>query len=151
MAKNITLSIPEDVANQMDSMPEVNWSSVARTSITQYIELRKNPDMSALMEKLQKQKGEEYVAGRKKAEEIADKFGYRVLDVVLKKYWKDIEGIEEMEMRGIELEPWQVEPTREDALQKILIERNLVEKDVSAEFVKGLRDRLVEIERALPE
>lgn len=150
MTKNITLSIPEEVAEQMDSMPEVNWSSVARTSITQYIELRKNPDMSALMEKLQKQKGEEYIAGRKKAEEIVDKFGYRILDIVIKKYWKDIEGIEEMDMRGIETEPWVVDLTREDVLQKILVERNLIEKDASTEFLKGLRERIVEIERALP-
>ncbi len=128
----------------------MSWSNVAKTGIVQYLELRKNPDMTALIQKLQKQKGEEYMAGRKKAEEIADKFGYRVLDIVLKKYMKAVEDIGEMEMTGGPQAPWELMPTREDALQKIMTEKNLVDSDVSTEFMKGLRDRLIEIESALP-
>lgn len=151
MTKNITLAIPDDIAIEMEAMPEVNWSSVARTSIIQYIEMRKNPDISALIEKLQTQKSQEYVLGRKKAEEILDKNGYRMLNVILRKYWKATESIEEMDITGYDPDPWIVVPTREDELQKILAGMNLIENDLSMEFLKGLRERLLEINSALPD
>jgi hypothetical protein len=149
VVKNITLSIPEDVASEMDSMPEVNWSSVARTSIVHYIEMRKNPDITGLIEKLRAQKSQEYMLGRKKAEEILDQQGYRILNVILRKYWKAIEGIEEMDTVGYEPEPWVVMPTREDELQKILAEMGLVEKDLSMDFLRGLKERILEIDNSL--
>jgi len=150
MTRNITLGLPDDVGNQMDAYPEVSWSNVAKTGIIQYLELRKNPDMTDLIQKLQKQKGEEYVAGRKKAEEIAEKFGYRVIDVVLQRYWKAVEMIGEMENTGGPQTPWELMPTVEDELQKILKEKKVIDEDASTEFIKGLRDRLIEIDAALP-
>lgn len=134
----------------MEAMPEVNWSSVARTSIMQYIEMRKNPDISGLIEKLQTQKSQEYVLGRKKAEEILDKNGYRMLNVILRKYEKAIEDIEEMDITGYDPNPWVVVPTREDKLQEVLAEMKLIENDLSFEFLKGLKERLLEINHALP-
>ena len=150
MTKNITLSIPDEIANQMDSMPEVNWSSVARTSITQYIEMRKNPDITALIEKLQAQKSQEFISGRRKVEEILDKNGYRMLDTIMRKYWKAIEGIVEMEETGYDPPPWESIPTREAELQKILVELNQIENNVSMEYLKGLKERLLEVYHALP-
>ncbi|MEW5897259.1 MAG: hypothetical protein AB1668_06190 [Nanoarchaeota archaeon] len=32
---SITLSVPEDVKQEMDSFPEINWSAVAREAIQQ--------------------------------------------------------------------------------------------------------------------
>lgn len=32
---NITLSIPDDLKEEMEKFPEINWSEVARTSIRQ--------------------------------------------------------------------------------------------------------------------
>jgi len=34
---NITLSIPENLKEEMEEFPEINWSEVARTSIKQKI------------------------------------------------------------------------------------------------------------------
>ncbi len=150
MTRNITLGLPDDVGNQMDAYPEVSWSNVAKTGIIQYLELRKNPDMSPLLDKLQKQKGEEYVEGRKKAEEIAEKSGYRMLDILMKKYWKACSSIDAMEMTGYTPDPWESIPTPEAEFQRLLIELKVIETDVSTEFAKGMRDRLVEIEKALP-
>ncbi|HVP17250.1 MAG TPA: hypothetical protein VMT42_07775 [candidate division Zixibacteria bacterium] len=149
MAKNITLALPDVLANQMEKMPEVNWSAVAKTCIQQYIELRKNPDMSSLLEKLVKQKGEEYVNGRKKADELANELGYKGLNVLLRKYWKKREPVEAEEATGGPAEPWVTLPSQEDTLQEVLSENNLVKTEASDEFLKGLRERLSEIEKAL--
>lgn len=32
---NLTLSIPEDLKKEMDSMPEINWSEIARKAISE--------------------------------------------------------------------------------------------------------------------
>ena len=148
MPKNITLSISDDVAIQMESMPEINWSAVAKNSIRQYIEVRKNPDISEMLEKLRKQQGEEYVNGRKRADEIAGTCGYRVLDSIVKKYIRKVQDQDEREFtRGIE--PWESVPTSEEIIQALLFDKKLIDDDVSTEYLKGLRDRLIEIENAL--
>lgn len=38
---NITLSIPEDLKKDMDSMKEINWSEIARAAIKQRLLLLK--------------------------------------------------------------------------------------------------------------
>lgn len=148
MAKNITLSVPDEVANEMTSMPEINWSAVAKASIIQYIENRKHPDISKLLEKLSKQKSEEYVSGRKRADEIADKFGYSRIDIILRKYYTKLETIQEMSMTGPSA-PWESVPTPEEEMQKILLSTKTVDIEVSTEFLKGITDRLIEIDALL--
>jgi hypothetical protein len=44
MSKNITLSLPNDVAAAMKDYPEVNWSAIARAAIINYIYNRKASD-----------------------------------------------------------------------------------------------------------
>jgi len=148
MTKNITLSVSDDVASQMEAMPEVNWSSVARTCIMQYIEVRKNPDISSLLEKLQKQKGEEYVNGRRKADDIVNDLGYSRLNLLMKKYNKKMDEITEQEIRGPEA-PWERLSSSEDIIQTLLVESKLINDDVSDAFLRGLKERLLEIEKAL--
>ena len=149
MPKNITLSVSDEVANQMDTMPEVNWSAVARTCIMQYIEVRKNPDISSLLEKLQKQKGEEYMSGRRKADDIANDLGYSGLNLLMKKYSKKMDEVTEQEITGAELLPWETLPSPEGIIQALLSENKLINNDVSDAFLKGLKERLLEIEKAL--
>lgn len=149
MAKNITLSLPDDLADQMEKIPEVNWSAVAKGCIKQYIEVRNSPDLSAIVERLQKQKGEEYVNGRKRADEIANEIGYKGLNVLWKKYWKKREPIDEIEATGGPPEPWVSIPSEEDTMQEVLSESNLIKTDASDEFLKGLKERLSEIEKVL--
>jgi hypothetical protein len=151
MPKNITLAISDDIANEMETMPEVNWSSVARTCITQYIELRKKPDIAPLLEKLQKQKGEEYVNGRKKADSIAEDLGYAGLNVLMKKYRKEDNETEEWRLMGQDpSRPWEVPPSPEDIMESLLIEKKLIDADANDAFIRGLTDRLFEIEKMLP-
>jgi hypothetical protein len=40
---NVTISIPEDLKNEMDALTEVNWSEICRGAISLYITQRKNP------------------------------------------------------------------------------------------------------------
>lgn len=148
MTRNITLSISDDVASQMDTMPEVNWSSVARQSIIQYIEVRKNPDISELLEKLQQQKGEEYMKGRIRADEVAERMGYARLDVIVQKYTKKAERVREMQVTGPDA-PWESVPCVEDAMQETLIEQGIIGDNVSTEFAKGFTDRIFEIHAAI--
>ena len=35
----LTLSVPEELKNNMDTFPEMNWSAVARTAIQERIEM----------------------------------------------------------------------------------------------------------------
>lgn len=149
MTKNITLSLSDDVASEMETMPEVNWSSVARTCIMQYIEMRKKPDIFPLIEKLKAQKGEEYVNGRKKADDIAEALGYAGLNVMMKKYTNKVEATAEEEMMGPPRPPWESPLTPTDIMEQLLIEKELIESDVSEAFLRGLRDRLLEIEKML--
>lgn len=148
MPKNITLSLPDEMASEMEAMPEINWSAVAKTCIRQYIELRKHPDASSLLEKLQQQKGQEYVNGRKKADDIAKDLGYKGFNVLTRKYGKELAELNEREMRGPET-PWETLPTAEDILQTLLVEKKLIDNDASDAFLTGLKERLSEIEKAL--
>lgn len=34
---NITLSVPEDLKREMDSVPEINWSEIARRAISEKV------------------------------------------------------------------------------------------------------------------
>jgi hypothetical protein len=40
---NVTISVPDDLKNEMDKFPEVSWSEISRKAILKYIEERKNP------------------------------------------------------------------------------------------------------------
>jgi hypothetical protein len=148
MPKNITLSITDAVASLMEAMPDVNWSAVAKACIKQYIEVRRNPDMSSLLEKLQKEKGEEYVNGRKKADEIAHDFGYKGLSILMRKYYDKRQEVDEKAMTGQEA-PWESLPSREETIQSLLMENGYIKNELSEEFLKGLMERLLEIEKAL--
>ena len=133
----------------MDNMKEINWSSVARESIKKYIELRENPDMSPLLENLRRQKGQEYVKGRDKANSIVNFLGYRKFSLMMKKYEKKVDEIDELEMRGPPMDPWESLPTRNDILQKILNDNKLLDTDVSDAFLNGINDMFIQIRKRL--
>lgn len=147
MTKNITLSMPDELAKEMEKMSEVNWSAVARKCIGKYVARRKNPDISTLLKKLQNQKGEEYVTGRRKAEEIAEVLGYHGLNLLLKRYNEEVRDAQMRSYQG-PIEPWEYIPSSSEIIEKLLIKKGLI-KDVSDEFLRGLKDRLLEIENVL--
>ena len=40
---NVTISVPNELKAEMDTLSEVNWSEVCRNAISLYVEQRKNP------------------------------------------------------------------------------------------------------------
>jgi hypothetical protein len=60
-----------------------------------------------------------------------------------------MEDLTEKEMTGYEPAPWETVATPETIIQRLLLDRKLIESEVSTEFAKGLRERLVEIEKAI--
>lgn len=40
---NVTISVPDELKAEMDTLSEVNWSEICRNAISKYIEQRKNP------------------------------------------------------------------------------------------------------------
>lgn len=147
MTKNITLSMPDEMAKEMEKMPEVNWSAVARKCIERYMERRQNPDISSLLEELQRQQGEDYVKGRRKAEQIANALGYRGVNMLLRKYHKQVREVDARSFLG-PVEPGECIPSRNEIIEKLLAEKGII-KDASDEFLRGVRERLQEIEKAL--
>ena len=134
MTKNITLSMPDEMAKEMEKMSEVNWSAVARKCIERYIERRRNPDISSLLEELQRQQGEDYVNGRRKAEEIANILGYSGLNMLLRKYHKEVREVDDRRYLDI-VEPREYLPSRNEMIKKLLTEKGFI-KEASDEFLR---------------
>jgi len=64
MPKNVTIYIPDEIAEKMAQYPEVNWSEVCRRAITEYVNLRNLSDFEQLAEKLRSEGNEDYNKGR---------------------------------------------------------------------------------------
>ena len=138
--------MPDDVAADMETMPEINWSAVAKASIKTYIQARKKPDITELLEKLLQQKSEEYVEGRKKADDIALKSGYRVIDIILRKYYAISDEAAEKAETGYP--PWEI-PDLYYEFEKVLLNLKVIDSESSEEYLKGIKERLDEIKQIL--
>lgn len=57
MPKNITISISDELATKMDSMPEINWSEVCRQAISNYIEEREPKQIGDFIKSLESHLG----------------------------------------------------------------------------------------------
>ena len=71
---NLTLSIPDDLKKEMDDLPEINWSEVARGAIKKRIDIFKRL--------------REFTKDSEITEEDAIKFG-RLINKCLAKRWND--------------------------------------------------------------
>lgn len=147
MPKNVTVAVPDDLANEMETLPEVNWSEVARTAFKRYITLRRHPDISSILEFLEKQKGEEYVNGRIFAEELVKKIGYREFNLLLQEYGERVD--KERNIFNIaRVLPSSRILSNEEIMIQLLREREYI-AEASESFSSGLIDRLLEINRTL--
>lgn len=135
MAKNITISVPDELAKQMEKFRDVNWSEVCRSAIGRYVETRSHPNIEAIISKLRKEFDEDFALGYKSALEFANKTSYRVLDDVYKDIDEDL-TIENWRnyWENINLD-WSL---GEDAFE-------LVEESTSTAFIKGFFKGLIEI------
>jgi len=81
MGKNVTIYLPDDVAEKMEKFPEVNWSEICRKAITDYIETRSQVDLGPIIERLKKERNLDYQKGQI--------FMYN--EVIPKLSWGDVE------------------------------------------------------------
>src|SRR5438874_255332 len=94
MARNITLSVPDDLGSRMEKRAEVNWSAVARECIEKYLVSREKPDLTAIIETLRKEKGKEYAAGVSFADLTIKRAGYSKLAATWRVFQKEIEKLD---------------------------------------------------------
>ena len=64
MPKNVTIYIPEEIAEKMEKYPEVNWSEVCRRAVTDYMTTRSLDDLGQIAEKLKAEGKEEHNKGQ---------------------------------------------------------------------------------------
>jgi len=64
MGKNVTIYLPDDIAEKMEKFPEVNWSEICRKAIVDYVETRSQTDLGAIIERLKKERSEGYRKGQ---------------------------------------------------------------------------------------
>lgn len=76
MGKNMTLSIPDEISERMEELSEVNWSAVARNAFEEYLDIRKDPEISGIIERLTKEKNDQYARGFAAASKIAKKLSF---------------------------------------------------------------------------
>ncbi len=156
LAKNITLSMPADISEQMEKFMEVNWSAVARQAIEIYLKVRSQPEVAPIINRLVKEKGEEYANGAQKALKLAKSLPYKELDLLFKDYQKQVDdatdtevqeqldlGAEPSELAGMSIsdkEQYQI-------FEKVLRQRGHLNmnEECSTEFIHGLHDTLREI------
>ena len=83
MTKNMTLSIDDKLYQKMEAMAEVNWSQVARDSFASYIATRNEPEISDIIEKLTKERSQQYAKGFNLALDYAKHNTYEAMESLL--------------------------------------------------------------------
>ena len=95
MPKNVTISLPDELADAMAKLPEVNWSAVARDSIENYVKMREKPDLAEVVQQLVKQRGSDFARGVQTAQTLAKRKGNSWLDAIVREYnsmwWEEAE------------------------------------------------------------
>ena len=93
MPKNVTISLPDGLADAMAKLQEVNWSAVARDAIENYVKMREKPDLAEVVQQLVKQRGSDFARGVQTAQTLAKKKGNAWLDAIVREYddiwWKE--------------------------------------------------------------
>lgn len=79
--KNVTVQVGDELAAKMQKLPDVNWSHVVRDCLDRYCNIRLNPDIEALAQKMKGQKEEAYSEGYRAALEWFKREDIRYEDV----------------------------------------------------------------------
>ena len=135
MPKNLTLSIPDELANKMDKFGEVNWSAVAREGIEVYVKRRSDPAVVATLERLGKERDALYESGRQSAQGLVRRLKYPQLETVFDSMGKTHQDLKH------NMELW-------DFYFGGIPQVCLAEKDSPA-FFKGFHDALTELKEKL--
>ncbi len=63
MGKNVTVYLPDETAQKMEKLSEVNWSEICRKAIKDYIETRTLTDLSSIITRLRNERKTDYTRG----------------------------------------------------------------------------------------
>ncbi len=63
MGKNVTIYLPDETAQKMEKLSEVNWSEICRKAINDYIETRTLTDLSSIISRLRNERKTDYTRG----------------------------------------------------------------------------------------
>lgn len=63
MSRNITVTVPDELSEKMNTMTDVNWSGVTRDCIERYISARTNPSLGDAVSKIRTKKEADYQDG----------------------------------------------------------------------------------------
>jgi len=81
MGKNVTIYLPDEVAQKMETLPEVNWSEICRKAITDYIEARTQTDLTSIITRLKNESRTDFTKGKLVIyEEVAHKLSIEDLE-----------------------------------------------------------------------
>lgn len=81
MGKNVTVYLPDEVAQKMETLPEVNWSEICRKAITDYIEARTETDLTSVISRLKNERKTDYTKGELAIyEDVAPKLSIQDLE-----------------------------------------------------------------------
>jgi hypothetical protein len=83
LGKNLTIYLPDDVAEKMEKFPEVNWSEICRKAVTEYVKTRSQIDLAPILERLKKERSEDFRQGQL----------VMYTQIIPKMKWKDIESL----------------------------------------------------------
>jgi hypothetical protein len=62
--KNVTIYLPDEIAEKMEKFPEVNWSEICRKALVDYTETRSQMDLAPILERLKKEQNEDHKRGQ---------------------------------------------------------------------------------------
>lgn len=151
MPKNVTISLPDELADAMAKLQEVNWSAVARDAIENYVKMREKPDLAEVVRQLVKQRGSDYARGVQTAQTLAKRKGNAWLDVIVREYydiwWKKAE---EASKEQPDAWPTADEVTFDDEYEGHLMHQAWKKHDSSAAdesdgFMTGFKKTIMEI------
>ena len=152
MGKNVTIYLPDEVAEKMEKFPEVNWSEICRQAILDYVETRSRTEIAPILERLKKERNADYRQGQIFLHErVFSKLSWKDFEEGYKKFNKIIvaERIGWLEDKD-PLSPETAELIANDNMRhwlKYFAKQNKIEipEDLSASFCEGAIDAFMRV------
>lgn len=147
MTKNITVGISDELSKRMDELKDVNWSSVTRECIEQYLRQRTAGNLEPIIAKVKQKRGEEFKNGYEFVLKNIDGLGLPKLEKIASQN-------QDKEKYALRLYTFfQKEPLPTRMLIKKLLaytedkygDVTDIEFIVSSEFLKGMQEAAKEI------
>jgi hypothetical protein len=150
MAKNVTIYLPDDVAERMAKFAEVNWSEICRKAVIDYLDTRSHVDLASILEKLKNERNEDYKQGKILLySKIASKLTWEIFQIWYPRFSKKIlTSMNELGEEGLTPERAELAAVNEMRywLRKFSKENNIdFPDDVSDAFCEGAIEAFLDI------